>query len=80
MCAVENTVECVAVALQQREDEMSKSLSLIALFALSTFVAAPTAANTGPREDCLLHAGCFYDSGSQEWVCPDPKAFMLCSD
>lgn len=59
---------------------MSKNLSLIALFALSTFVAAPTAATAGAREDCLLYAGCFFDSGSGEWVCPDPNIFMLCAE
>lgn len=53
---------------------MLKKIVLAALFVSS--VAVPTTAAAGPYEECLLHAGCFYDGTS--WICPDPAAYMLC--
>lgn len=29
-------------------------------------------------EECLLIAGCFFDSGSMSWYCPDPQTYADC--
>lgn len=57
-----------------------KKFLMVSLFLASATVAAPTAAVAGPYEECLLTAGCFFDSGTLSWVCPDPATYMLCVD
>lgn len=60
---------------------MRKHLLAAVLFASSTLLSS--GANAGPSQagwdaGCMLHSGCFFDSGTLQWVCADPSAYMLC--
>lgn len=61
---------------------MLRKTAAVALFAASALISMPTAAAADDFEACMLNAGCFYASGDGanpgHWVCPSPKAFMLC--
>lgn len=55
-----------------------KVFSISLAFAANAMLAAPVGAAVNPDPICLLLAGCYWDRTSEQWICPDPAAYMLC--
>ncbi len=39
---------------------------------------APATTQASDYEYCLLYSGCYFDSGTLSWVCPNPDIYALC--
>jgi hypothetical protein len=58
---------------------MLKKLALVSAFFVASAVAVPSHA-AGENPACLLAGGCYYDSSTHSWYCPDPVTYMQCID
>jgi hypothetical protein len=46
-------------------------------FAIAATIA-PLNAQASDYEYCLLYSGCYFDSNTLSWICPDPSIYALC--
>lgn len=43
-------------------------------------ILTPATAQASDPTACLLYAGCYFDSGTLSWICPDPAIYAMCVD